>query len=192
MERNTLLFWLTTLGLFAASAFYGLEAARASRNVLQAGGDVASGDLVEIVQTVDGDTVVARKEGGAPVTIRLLGIKAFDTRLEKDETTAFAHACEAELRRVTHEQPVRVLLHTTPKDRHGRTIATLYHGETDLGLHLVRRGLALVFPVYPFPALPGYVAEQERARQDRNGLWADPGATSRAGALMAEWRKVSP
>lgn len=192
MERGVLLFWLATVGLLATAVFYGVGAAQQSRQVLQAGGEVATGDVVAVVQTVDGDTVLARKEGGAPVTIRLLGIKAFDTRLQKDESTAFAHAAEAELRQLTVDQPIRLLLHTPPKDRHGRTLATLFDGESDIGLELIRRGLVLVYPVHPFPALPSYVREQEIARQQRRGLWADPAVAARAATLLREWRQSSP
>ncbi|MBS0658565.1 MAG: thermonuclease family protein [Verrucomicrobia bacterium] len=192
MERGVLLFWLATVGLLATAVFYGVGAAQQSRQVLQAGGEVATGDVVAVVQTVDGDTVLARKEGGAPVTIRLLGIKAFDTRLQKDESTAFAHAAEAELRQLTVDQPIRLLLHTPAKDRHGRTLATLFDGESDIGLELIRRGLVLVYPVYPFPALPSYVREQEIARQQRRGLWADPAVAARAATLLREWRQSSP
>lgn len=192
MERGVLWFWLAVVGLLGAACFYGIGAARQARQVLQAGGEVATGDVVAVLQTVDGDTVLARKEAGAPVTIRLLGIKSFDTRLQKDESAAFAHAAEAELRALTLDQPIRVLLHNPAKDRHGRTLATLFDGETDIGLELVRRGLVLVFPVYPFPALPSYVREQETARQQRRGLWADPAVATRAAALLREWRQTAP
>jgi endonuclease YncB( thermonuclease family) len=86
------------------------------------------------------------------------------------------------------DRPVRVLLHSTPKDRYGRTIETLYVDDQDIGLRLIKEGLAMVYTVYPFPGMSLYLQEQELARAGRRGLWANSEATSRALALIREWQ----
>jgi endonuclease YncB( thermonuclease family) len=126
------------------------------------------------------------------IAVRLLGVKAFDTKLDKDLTAAYGQAAIDELRRRLEGKPLRVLLHTTPKDKYGRSIATLFVEERDVGLELVKAGLALAYTVYPFPTMQIYLQEQELARADRRGLWANPDAVQRASALAAEWRRQAP
>jgi endonuclease YncB( thermonuclease family) len=87
------------------------------------------------------------------------------------------------------DRPVRVVLNATPKDRHGRFLATLYADDQDVGLGLVRQGLALVYTVYPFPAMQFYLQEQDLARAGRRGLWASEEVSDRALALSREWQR---
>jgi endonuclease YncB( thermonuclease family) len=96
------------------------------------------------------------------------------------------------MRRMLEEKPIRVMLGTPPKDKHGRALATLFVEDRDVGLALVRGGLALVYTAYPFPAMQGYLDEQSHAKTDRKGLWGDPAAAARAELLIATWRKEAP
>lgn len=192
MNRPALVFWSIAALLFGASLWFGFGAAAQRSALTQAQAALQTGDLVTLGKIVDGDTVQVRKDGQDAGLIRLLGIKSFATRVEKDVAAEFGRAAEEELRRLSENRSLRVLLHTTPKDRFGRTLATLYADEQDLGLELVRRGLALVYSVYPFPAISLYAQEQSRARIERRGLWAHPEATARAEALLAEWRTRAP
>ena len=49
------------------------------------------------------------------------------------------------------------------EDKYGRTLASCSVGGTDLGAHMVERGLAL--------STEGYGAQERTARSDRRGLW---------------------
>ena len=93
-----------------------------------------------------------------------------------------------ELRRLTENEPVRVVLASPPCDRHGRTLAHLFVGEVDVGLDLVQKGLALTYFVYPFPSMSLYAAEQAHAHGDRRGLWSDAAVAQRAALLERQWR----
>lgn len=188
MDRLTFAFWAVITVLVGTSAFYGINAEKQRRNVQSAGGKIESGDLVRVLRVIDGDTVLAAREGQTPVTIRLVGIKSFDAKVEKDVVTPFAQSAIENLQRATSDRPVRVLLNTTPKDKHNRYLATLYADDEDVAIRLVRQGLVLVYTVYPFPAMQGYLQEQEQARAGRRGLWANTAATERALALIREWR----
>jgi len=53
------------------------------------------------------------------------------------------------------------------RDRYGRPVATCYAGDTDIGGSLVDRGLAVAFRRYS----DKYVANEERARAAKRGLW---------------------
>lgn len=205
MERATTWFWLLVALLFGASAYYAgavwrMRLADKPRDV-----QLASGDVVRLHHVVDGDTVVvARLDGdgaasapaspadAARVTVRLLGIKAFDSKAGKDEAALHGRSAEEALRRLAGEQPLRVLLNSPPKDRSGRTLASLYAGGEDLGLALVARGHVLVYTVYPFPNMAGYLSAQRQAREQRLGLWADPLAVELADALARQWARGAP
>jgi endonuclease YncB( thermonuclease family) len=80
------------------------------------------------------------------------------------------------------------MLNSTPKDRYGRYLATLYTDNQDVGLRLVRDGLALVYTVYPFSAMSIYLREQEGARTARRGFWANTEVADRAKVLIAQWQ----
>ncbi len=81
------------------------------------------------------------------------------------------------------------MLHNPPKDARGRFLATLYVNDNDMALHLIREGLVLVYSVYPFPAMPIYLQEQELARAKRKGIWANSEVKTRAIALIKSWQE---
>jgi len=188
MERASLTFWSLIVLLLSASLFFGINAEKMRRGAQAGGGKIDSGDLVRLIKVVDGDTVLVAREGQEPVTVRLIGIKSFDAKVEKDVVTPFGQAAREALQRVMADRPVRVMLNTTPKDKHGRYLATLYADDQDIALSLIRRGLVLAYTVYPFPSLQIYLQEQERARAGKRGLWSNSAATERALAMMNEWR----
>ena len=192
LERATLFFWALVATLLGASAFYGSEvwrfqAANAQRDVV-----LASGDVVTLKTVIDGDTLVVSKDGAGLATVRLLGIKAFEAKQAKDDVAVHGRAAEEALRRLAADQPLRVLLNTPPKDKHGRTLASLYVGADDLGLALVARGHALAYSVYPFAQMQAYLQAQNAARAQRLGLWADPAVVERAEGLIREWARATP
>lgn len=188
MERATAAFWLLVAALLGASVFYGSEVWRFRAAAKEA--TLASGDVVQLQSVVDGDTLVVTKEGQGNATVRLLGIKTFDAKLGKDETAVYGRAAEEAVKRLAAEQPLRVLLNNPPKDRHGRTLASLYAGGDDIGFVLVARGHALAYTEFPFPNLQTYLQAQRAAREQRLGLWADAAMAERADALAREWAKA--
>ena len=86
---------------------------------------------------------------------------------------------------------MRVLIHSQSKDRHGRTLATLFVGDEDLGLSLIRRGLALAYTVYPVPTMQLYLDAQEDAEAAERGLWSDTDVAARARQMSKEWRRAA-
>lgn len=148
-----------------------------------------TGDIVQLDGVVDGDTLSVKSSAGDDTQVRLLGIKAFEAVPERDPMSRFGRAAVDAHNQLIGDAPLRVLVHTTAQDKHGRTIATLYVGETDVGLALVQKGLAMVYTVYPFPGMPYYLEQQARARAEKKGIWADAAAVARADALGQEWRR---
>lgn len=189
MDRSSGLFWGTIATLFALSLFYAVGAQREIRKGRQAEGKIESGSIVKMVRVVDGDTLVVVQEGEKPASVRILGIKSFDAKIEKDIVTPYSQAAIDTLERLMTDRPIRVMLNSTPKDRHGRYIATFYVENQDIGLRLIREGLVLAYTVYPFPAMSLYLTEQELAQAGRKGLWANKDVATRALALINEWQR---
>ena len=127
MDRGAWIFWTLIAALVGASGFFARGAEVERREGRGAAAKVESGEVVSLAEVVDGDTLLMQTDAGAQVSVRLLGVKAFDTKLEKDVTKAYGQAAVDALRRQLEGKPARVLLHTTPKDKYGRVIAT--HGE---------------------------------------------------------------
>ncbi|TAN44394.1 MAG: thermonuclease family protein [Nitrospirae bacterium] len=192
MDRSTVAYWIVIAALFGASAFFGLNVEHQRRNIQQASGKFENGDIVRLVKVVDGDTVVVSKDGKENVTVRILGIKSFESKVEHDIVSPYGKAAEDALKRIAEDKPMRVLLNSPPKDKYGRTLATLFAGDQDLGLQLVNQGMVLVYTVYPFPAMQLYLREQEEARSGHRGLWANSEVSGRAEALIKEWQRNIP
>jgi len=189
MDRSSGLFWGTIVVLFGLAAFYAAGVHKELLKGRRAEGKIENGNIVKLVRVVDGDTLVVVQEGEKPASVRILGIRAFDVKVEKDIATSYGQAAIDTLERLMADRPIRVMLHSTPKDRYGRYIAGLYVDNQDLGLKLIREGLVLTYIVYPFPAMSLYLQEQELARAGRKGLWANKDVTARALALMSEWQR---
>ena len=191
MERNTFIFWALIAALVSAGLFFGLNAEQRRKSVQAGSGKIDSGDLVRLLKVIDGDSVQVARDGQEPVTVRLIGIKSFDAKVEKDVVTPFGQAARDALQRAMSGRPVRVMLNATPKDKYGRYLATLFADDQDIALQLVRQGLVLVYTVYPFPAMQLYLQEQDIARAGRKGFWANSEAAERALAMINEWRGQS-
>lgn len=192
MERATVIFWSLVTLLLGASTFYGVNAWRFTAANQQKDAVLASGDVVRLVNVLDGDTLVVSKEGQGNTTVRLLGIKTFESKHGKDEAALHGRAAEEAVKRLIGESPLRVLLNNPPKDRHGRTLANLYIGGEDIGLALVAQGHALVYTVYPFANMPVYLQSQTAARKQQLGIWGDSAVVERAEGLLREWARQAP
>lgn len=190
VDRRSAFFWGVIVLLFSSAAFYSFSVRQEMGKLHTTDAKIESGAIVTLVRVVDGDAVSVAQEGQGPTNVRLLGIKSFDGKIEKDITTPYAQAAMDALNRLLANRPVRVMLHTTPKDRNGRFIATLYVDDQDIALRLVKEGLVLVYTVYPFPAMSLYLEQQELARARRKGLWANTDVSGRALALMGAWREL--
>ena len=189
MERSSALFWGIILVLLTASFFYGVGAQKEISKGRMAEGKIENGGIVKLVRVVDGDSLMVVQEGEKPANVRILGIKSFDAKIEKDIVSPYGQAAIDSLERRLDQRPIRVMLGSSPKDRYGRYVATLYVDNQDIALKLISDGLALAYTVYPFPAMSLYLQEQELARAGRRGLWANKDVAARALALINEWQR---
>lgn len=192
MSGGTRLFWGILAVLVAMSGYFGAAAEAKRRSIQKATASVQTGELVALSSVTDGDTVVVKNAGGDQIAVRLLGVKALDDGPSKGTFAAYGMEATNALRRALEGTSIRVMVGTPPKDKHGRTLATLFVDDRDVGLALVGQGVALVYTAYPFPSMQRYLDEQARAKADRKGLWADPAASAHAELLLGVWRREAP
>jgi micrococcal nuclease len=188
LNRSSSFFWMSIVVLLVLATFFSVSVRREKGRLRESYGAIDNGAVVKLTKVIDGDAVILADSSGRPVPVRILGIKAFDSKIEKDVVTPYSRAAVQAVGRLLGNRPVRVMLNGTPKDRYGRYLATLYVDDQDIGLRLVKEGLVLVYTVYPFPAMSLYIEQQDLARAQRKGLWANSEASDRALALARAWQ----
>ena len=120
-----------------------------------------------VTHVTDGDTLwVKRASGGPPVEIRLLDLDA------PEGCQPFGPQSKKALARLVLNEPVRV--RTRGTDDYDRALARVEHRKQDVGGWMVRNGYAwsVTFRDKPGP----YAKLEGKARAERAGLWAAPGA----------------
>lgn len=121
--------------------------------------------LIGRARVVDGDTLEI--EGRH---IRLHGIDALESRQSCRTFAGEEWPCgqQAALRLATYIGDAPIRCEARGRDRNRRTIAVCWRGSQDLGGWLVANGWALAFRRYS----QDYVADEDRARDARQGIWA--------------------
>ena len=153
------------------------------------GGDLASGDSVRLTQVVKGDELEVER-GGTRYRVRMLGIQAFYPVLAD---TAFldkySKAAEAAL--TAHKgKEVQLFFEAPVKDVHGRYLAYVQIGDTDLNLDMIRQGLVITYTEFAFGREQAYLEAEATGRRERRGLWeADPAQPMITG-LRKQWREL--
>ena len=132
----------------------------------------------ELESVIDGDTLEVVCDDGR-MRVRLWGMDA--PEMPQTPWGALARRALTQLV-VTRDLSIRVLDH----DRYGRVVARVFSGRRDVGLELVREGVAPVPLKYVSDG--HYRSAQEYARREKRGVWSVPGAQQRPW----EWRKYNP
>lgn len=118
----------------------------------------------------DGDTVVVLADDGVRHRIRIGGIDA------PEKGQPFADVSRRHLAGLLREQVLRV--EPIKRDPYGRTVANLSVGDEDVGLVMLRAGLAWHFVRYARDQTraqrQAYASAETAARSDRAGLWKEP------------------
>lgn len=118
-------------------------------------------DTVKPLWIVDGDTFTAQEQSQ---NYRLWGIDApeLDQRWGK--------AARAALIELIHKKKVTVEIHG---ESYSRPVVRVIAGGKDVGLELLKMGLAWYVPEFA-PDEESYLEAHEAAKADKRGLWSDP------------------
>lgn len=129
-----------------------------------------------VVRIADGDTLTILDETKTQHKIRLDKIDA------PEKGQAFGRVSRNQLSSIVFGKDVRVTYEKT--DRYGRILGTVWFGETDVNLAMVKAGLAWHYK--HFDNTQVYADAEKSARANRFGLWKDKAQTS-----PWEFRKTS-
>lgn len=120
---------------------------------------------VRVLFAIDGDTVFIARRGRRGIRMRLMGIDAPEAR----GGDLLAAQARAQLARLTGGRRLR--LHARGRDRYRRLLGYIEDGGTDIGLILVRQGLARATG-FRHERREAYIAAEVEARRNARGLWA--------------------
>ena len=151
----------------------------------------ASGDRIDpatlpatvhltVQRFIDGDSFVGKRQNGQSVPVRISGIDA------PERGQSGSRQADRALRSMLGERLLE--LRVVKRDRYGRLVGRLLADGTDVGLQLVRQGLAWHFKRYEHEQAPGvrrqYRQAQRSARDQGIGIWKNPNALP-----PWEWRR---
>ena len=121
------------------------------------------------VGVTDGDTIRVLAPGYQLLQIRLAWIDA------PEMEQAFGYRAKQAMSELVFGKEVELRPHTI--DRYGRTVAMVFVGGRDVGLELIKEGLAWAYDHFLPEASPEiqaqYPADENAARDSRLGLWVD-------------------
>ncbi len=87
---------------------------------------------MRLAKVIDGKSVLLTQEEKSPVPVRILDIKSFDSKIERDVATSFSHAAVQTLERLMQNRPVLLMLACSSKDRFWRHIASIFVDDHDI------------------------------------------------------------
>jgi endonuclease YncB( thermonuclease family) len=125
---------------------------------------------VKVVWVVDGDTIHV-ESGGRKEKIRLLNINA------PEQKQPFCKAAGKHLRKLLAGKTVRLAPESEgdrfTKGDHGRTLAFVFVGETNVNVEMVRAGLAKFFTKFGRGRFGDTIeAAEKEARKAKRGIWS--------------------
>ena len=134
----------------------------------------------KVVSIADGDTVTivvadnsANSKFLQPPSSQPSSKKQYRIRLNDidapESKQAFGNKSKENLKNYIYQKDVVVKYEST--DKYGRILGTIKKKEKDINLQQVKDGYAWVYRHYS--KKQDYIKEEEKARQERKGLWAD-------------------
>ena len=134
----------------------------------------------KVVSIADGDTVTivvadnsANSKFPQPSSSQPSSKKQYRIRLNDidapESKQAFGNKSKENLKNYIYQKDVVVKYEST--DKYGRILGTIYYQGKDINLQQVKDGYAWVYRHYS--KKQDYIKEEEKARQERKGLWAD-------------------
>jgi micrococcal nuclease len=140
-----------------------------------AGGRATAGTTYRatVVQTIDGDTVVAQFDDGTVDTIRLLGVDTPETHHPTKPVECFGPEAAAYTRRRLLGRRVGLERDVEARDRYGRLLVYVAIDGQRFNDELLRLGYARLLVIPPNGAhARAMLAAELDAHAERRGLWA--------------------
>ena len=148
-------------------------------------GQRLTGELVEVVRVIDGDTIEIK--GGDKV--RYIGIDTPETVDPRKPVQCFGVEASKKNKELVEGKTVRLEKDITDRDKYNRLLRYIYVDDVLVNLELVRQGFAYSYSYPPdIKYQDQFVKAQQEAREARRGLWsacpiqttASPSATTQS------------
>ena len=130
--------------------------------------------LFTVTHVVDGDTIDVRRDNDAVLRVRVIGIDTPETVDPDRPVECFGRQASDRMKALALDTDV-VLVSKPDEDmdQHGRLLRYVERDGVDLGATLIAEGYAESYcKKYPHPRCSLYEALQEKAKQERLGLWS--------------------
>lgn len=127
---------------------------------------------VQVVRTVDGDTIVIR-ENGVEKSVRLIGVDTPETKDPRVAVECFG-AEASEFTRSLAKGPVRLVSDPSQGDvdKYGRLLRYVYIGDTFLNKTLIQEGYGFEYTYsIPYRFRDEFRQAQREAQMKERGLW---------------------
>jgi len=193
--RNVLV--IASAVLFSLAIFFYVKAEGAreeyflKRGILINENKFETGDTVTILEAVDGDEVVIRRDEDNQSTLRILGVKSFKRSYQSHKLHRFGQKSFEYLESLKGKKAVITLNDVKPVDSRGRLLGYLdlenANGTIDAGAHMIQQGWSAVYTAYPFSREQEYTRLQKSATDDVKGLWIEPELSKQVQTLQAFW-----
>lgn len=125
--------------------------------------NTASFLLCLVIGISDGDTITARCGDMPQLKVRLAEIDA------PEKKQAYGKQAKQTLSNMIYMQ--EILIDPLGKDRYGRTLGYISHGDTDINRQMVIEGMAWCYKQYLKD--PSCLSDEAEARKNKRGLWND-------------------
>ncbi|PKN34087.1 MAG: hypothetical protein CVU61_09995 [Deltaproteobacteria bacterium HGW-Deltaproteobacteria-19] len=174
--------------LFGASLFFTVQVVAFKKSLApgSAAPGLKSGQAAVVTNTIDGDEVIV-KWGEESLRVRLLGIYSYDPTADDPLVKPMARQAFLHLDKTLRNREVEIVFDELKFDSRKRLLAYLQKDGADVGLEMIAGGLALAYTKYPFSRMNPYLLAQEKAMQDKAGLWADRQLALRSSQLKILW-----
>ncbi|MEL6340674.1 MAG: thermonuclease family protein [Myxococcota bacterium] len=147
---------------------------------------VTSGQEVNVEQIVKGDELNVEHDR-QQTRVRMLGVHAFSDSLDDEKVAVLGRQANAWLADRVAEQRVRLVLGQVSKDSAGRYLAYIEHQGNDINAAMIAAGQAVVYSEYPFERETDYLAQEAKARDASQGLWAEREVVELIKGLRRQW-----
>lgn len=127
-----------------------------------------------VFRVIDGDTLIMFTPERVPHTVRLTEIDA------PERKQPYGVKASAALDALCTGKPV--VVHSTKKDRFGRTLGRVFCNGKDANADMIAQGMAWVYTRYNTDK--SLIPLQRAAKEEEKGLWSDPQPVP-----PWEWRK---
>jgi endonuclease YncB( thermonuclease family) len=145
-----------------------------------------SGQEAQVVKIIDGDEISVRV-GNEQITVRMLGLYSYDPTMADPQVQPSARATLLFLEKALQDQKVELVFDELKYDSHKRLLAYVHKDGQDTGLIMISKGLSLAYTKYPFSRLHPYVLAEQKAREEKQGLWSDSQMALRSSQLRILW-----